>query len=1044
MPQIIAGTYEILREIGFGGGGTVYLARHLRLDKNVVLKANRQKVKVKPELLRREVDALKNLSHQYIPQVYDFIVEDDIIYTVVDYIDGESFDKHLANGTRFTQSQIINWACQLLEALSYLHSRPPHGILHADIKPANIILTPQGDICLIDFNIALALGEEGATAAGHSLGYASPEHFASGVTPSGDVAWMNVSNGAGVNVAASAVAASAAAASAAAAGQSFEYASAEIYGNGIAPSGDTARLNMRNDMGATTVVEFDDLTPLPQDFSPSPPASRLTSPPVPPPAPPPEPTPQNSATPGKRTIIDVRSDIYGLGATLYHILTSTRPAHNIGEVIPLDGKEYGANLAAIINKAMNPNPDRRFQTADEMLSAFRQLRENDPRTIHRKRLRRVICAAIIFMFIAIAITAFVGVKRAEAEQRAIAEQERAEAENQREEAEWQRAEAEARREEAERQRIEAEKRRAEAELLEAHALAAKSAEALRGGDKRGAIEYALSAFPKEDSVNKICIPEARRALADALGIYNLLDGYKPYITLMLDSDVIKTAISPGGFLSAAMTLGELTVFRSDSADVVATLPTAPSALSDAAFLDDDTIVYAGADGLRTYRISDNAAIWKGDIATTITVSADKKTIAAVNRDDETAAVYTSEGKYRTEVPLNGKHLRVAANDRLIDPRDNLFALNADGTLLAASFSDGSLAIMNINNRERDIKILDASAYTHFEGGFCDRYFAFSATNSVESLFAIIDIVDHIETVSATLPAHIGIHADESGIYMSYNSTHVKIDPLAAKQTPLAAAPADVEAGGYQLMSSPDSPVVHILRYEDHSSEEVIRYDAGYPHDEARLSTDGMSAMLYNIHGFRIYGFDGSLVCGVRLDNPAAIYDQQYRRVGGASYLDVTYYDGTVTRYSGSDGTMIAETRGEIPDKSLYEEYIADEIKITSPLHGTPVAYNLKTGEKVRELEKDAYLTYVTQAGEYIITEYISVVDGSRYGLLLDGKNCETLAYLPNLCDIIGTRLIFDTRTGSLRESRIYTTDEMIAMGAEWLRHCEERSDATIQ
>ena len=70
MGTIIAGTYEIERQIGAGGGGTVYLGKHLRLGKQVVLKADKRTLNAKPEVLRREVDALKNLSHTYIPQVY--------------------------------------------------------------------------------------------------------------------------------------------------------------------------------------------------------------------------------------------------------------------------------------------------------------------------------------------------------------------------------------------------------------------------------------------------------------------------------------------------------------------------------------------------------------------------------------------------------------------------------------------------------------------------------------------------------------------------------------------------------------------------------------------------------------------------------------------------------------------------------------------------------------------------------------------------------------------------------------------------------------
>ena len=153
----VDGLYEIIHELGSGGGGVVYLAQHKRLGKLVAVKADKRKLNTKPEVLRREVDTMKDLSHTYIPKVYDFVVENDTVYTVMDYVEGESLDKPLNRDERFSQPQIIEWTKQLLGALDYLHNRPPHGILHSDIKPANIMVTPQGDIRLIDFNIALAL-----------------------------------------------------------------------------------------------------------------------------------------------------------------------------------------------------------------------------------------------------------------------------------------------------------------------------------------------------------------------------------------------------------------------------------------------------------------------------------------------------------------------------------------------------------------------------------------------------------------------------------------------------------------------------------------------------------------------------------------------------------------------------------------------------------------------------------------------------------------------------------------------------------------------
>ena len=166
--KVIAGLYEIDEKIGAGGGGVVYLGRHTRLHKLVVLKADKRSLSTKEESLRREVDMLKNLRQTYIPQVYDFVQQDGVVYTVMDYIEGESLDKILARGEKISQPDIVKWSCQLLEALDYLHHQGPHGILHGDIKPANIMLLPNGDICLIDFNIALALGEDGAVKVGFS------------------------------------------------------------------------------------------------------------------------------------------------------------------------------------------------------------------------------------------------------------------------------------------------------------------------------------------------------------------------------------------------------------------------------------------------------------------------------------------------------------------------------------------------------------------------------------------------------------------------------------------------------------------------------------------------------------------------------------------------------------------------------------------------------------------------------------------------------------------------------------------------------------
>ena len=355
MSEIIASTYEMIRELGSGGGGVVYLARHLRLNKLVVMKADKRSLRAKPESLRREVDALKNLSHAYIPQVYDFFTMDGTVYTVMDYIEGESLDKPLKRGIRFPQAQVIKWAQELLDALVYLHTRPPYGILHGDIKPANIMLTPEGDIRLIDFNIALALGEEGAVRVGYSRGYASPEHYTSDYTPLHPV--------------------------------------------------EDATFAMQNNLGVTETV-----------------ASGAANVPV-----------SNSTGTGSRSsiVLDARSDVYSLGATLYHLFSGKRPNKDADLVVPLSSDIVSDQISNIISKAMSPLPENRYQTAAEMLNAFQHLRDNDQRTINLHKRERITAGVLLALFLTGGALSFTGSRRLRIEEEAARVEAEAQAEQER-------------------------------------------------------------------------------------------------------------------------------------------------------------------------------------------------------------------------------------------------------------------------------------------------------------------------------------------------------------------------------------------------------------------------------------------------------------------------------------------------------------------------------------------------------------------------------------------------------------------------------------
>lgn len=174
--DILDGMYQIIQEIGQGGTGIIYLAEHLRIQKRVVVK------KIKDNFAgqidgraRAEVDIMKRLHHTYLPQVYDFLILDSSIYTVMEYIDGQDLQHYLDQGYVFPEETVRKWLLQLSEVLEYLHGLCPP-ILHSDIKPANIMITSQGNVCLIDFNISLD-GENSKDIQGISPWYAAPEQY---------------------------------------------------------------------------------------------------------------------------------------------------------------------------------------------------------------------------------------------------------------------------------------------------------------------------------------------------------------------------------------------------------------------------------------------------------------------------------------------------------------------------------------------------------------------------------------------------------------------------------------------------------------------------------------------------------------------------------------------------------------------------------------------------------------------------------------------------------------------------------------------------
>jgi serine/threonine-protein kinase len=136
------------------------------------------------EAFRREAQLLATLDHPNLPRVTDFLSEEGRHYLVMDFIEGETLeDLFFQRVEPFSETEVMGWARQLCDVLSYLHSLHP-AVIFRDLKPANIMLTRDEHLKLIDFGIARFFkpGQTGDTAYFGTPGYAPPEQYGQGQT----------------------------------------------------------------------------------------------------------------------------------------------------------------------------------------------------------------------------------------------------------------------------------------------------------------------------------------------------------------------------------------------------------------------------------------------------------------------------------------------------------------------------------------------------------------------------------------------------------------------------------------------------------------------------------------------------------------------------------------------------------------------------------------------------------------------------------------------------------------------------------------------
>lgn len=281
--SLVDGKYKILNKVGQGGMSVVYLAMNEKANKQWAVKEVRKDgikdFEVVKQGLVAETEILKKLSHPNLPSIIDVIDSQDSFIIIMDYIQGNSLNKALAEYGAQPQENVIEWAKQLCDVLAYLHSRNP-AIIYRDMKPANIMLKPDGNVTLIDFGTAREFKEKNLadTTCLGTVGYAAPEQFGG--------------------------------------------------------------------MGQT----------------------------------------------------DARTDIYCLGATLYHLVTGMNPCEPPYEIKPI--REINPSLSSgferIIMKCTQRNPDDRYQSAEELMYALEHYKEGEVeyRRTQKKKLNLFLATAI--------------------------------------------------------------------------------------------------------------------------------------------------------------------------------------------------------------------------------------------------------------------------------------------------------------------------------------------------------------------------------------------------------------------------------------------------------------------------------------------------------------------------------------------------------------------------------------------------------------------------------------------------------------------------
>ena len=175
--EIIDSKYEILKLLNTGGmNSAIYLALDKKLNRQWAIKKVRKSSSQTTSMLMAEASIMKNLDHPMLPRIVGIEEDPKFFYIIMDFVQGENLKTVVTSSGPQAQDTVVSWGVKLCDVLTYLHSK---GIVYRDMKPANIMLSPDGNIKLIDFGIAREYKEnasEDTTALG-TEGYAAPEQY---------------------------------------------------------------------------------------------------------------------------------------------------------------------------------------------------------------------------------------------------------------------------------------------------------------------------------------------------------------------------------------------------------------------------------------------------------------------------------------------------------------------------------------------------------------------------------------------------------------------------------------------------------------------------------------------------------------------------------------------------------------------------------------------------------------------------------------------------------------------------------------------------